>query len=200
MYLCGKVAMANKIQLPSKIYLEDYSGNYELFIDAVYHVFENDFIKHKTTFGSHILKMKFNPMFQKRAYTFYHMTHEGEKEDDRTPDLRRCECIPWAKPTIENVQNWKLKFWRQSRNRSDNRICIWLECSEEVDDDYFIILEVRETYVLLWTAFMSKYSNASKKKLKEYQEWKNSKDGKLSNTPDELVKQIQDSIKSKERT
>ena len=43
--------------LPELIYLEDYNGNYQLFIDAVYAVFERDFINHKTTFGSHQLKM-----------------------------------------------------------------------------------------------------------------------------------------------
>ena len=187
--------MENEIKLPAKIYLEDYAGDYHKFIDAVYKVFENDFIKHKTKFGSHVLKMKFIPKFQEKAYTFYHMTHEGEDENNRTPDLRRCECMPWAKPVIENVQNWNLKFWRQSRNRSENRICIWLECSEEVEDDYFIILEVRETYVLLWTAFMSKYSNSIRKKVKEYKEWKDSSDGNIVDTPDELVEMIQNSIK-----
>lgn len=187
--------MENEIKLPSKIYLEDYSGDYHKFIDAVYQIFENDFIRHKTKFGSHVLGMKINPKFQERAYTFYHMTHEGEDENNRTPDLRRCECMPWAKPVIENVQNWNLKFWRQSRNRSENRICIWLECSEEVEDDYFIILEVRETYVLLWTAFMSKYSNSIRKKFKEYKEWKDSSDGNIVDTPDELVEMIQNSIK-----
>ena len=187
--------MENEIKLPSKIYLEDYSGDYHKFIDAVYQIFENDFIRHKTKFGSHVLGMKINPKFQERAYTFYHMTHEGEEENERTPDLRRCECMPWAKPVIENVQNWNLKFWKQSRIRSENRICIWLECSEEVEDDYFIILEVRETYVLLWTAFMSKYSNSTRKKLNEYNEWKDSTDGMSVNTPDELVKMIQNNIK-----
>ena len=86
-----------KDRLPELIYLEDYKGNYQLFIDAVYAVFERDFITHKATFGSHQLKMKYHPAFQERAYTFYHMTHEGDIETDRTPDLRRCERMPWAR-------------------------------------------------------------------------------------------------------
>ena len=36
-------------KLPKLIYLEDYKGNYQLFIDAVYAVFEHDFIMHKGT-------------------------------------------------------------------------------------------------------------------------------------------------------
>lgn len=186
--------MGNNMVLPEKICLNEYGGDYKRYIDVVYAIFERDFIKHKAVFGSHQLAMKFNPLFQERAYTFYHMTHEGEDEQERMPDLRRCECIPWARPCIENAENWNLKFWRQSRRGSKNRVCIWLESSEEIDDDYFIILEVRETYVLLWTAYVATYSNEARKKKKEYEEWKKC-EGKDINTPDELIEKIQDEIK-----
>ncbi|MCD8387901.1 MAG: hypothetical protein LUD17_13615 [Bacteroidales bacterium] len=177
--------------LPEKICLEDYGGNYRVYIDAIYAVFERDFIRHKSTFGTHKLSLKYHPEFQERAYTFYHMTHKGDIESEREPDLRRCECLPWARPTIENVEDWNLKFWRQYRQRSGNRVCIALETEEET---YFVILEVRETYVLLWTAFLSEYRHQSKKKLKEYEEWKKG-EGVDINTPDELIASIQNSIK-----
>ena len=137
------------------------------------------------------LAVKFNPKFQDRAYTFYHMTHKGDVEQDREPDLRRCECMPWARPTIENVENWGLKFWRQTRQRSKNRVCIALETEDET---YFVVLEVRDTYVLLWTAFLSEYSYQSSKKIKEYTDWKKN-EGANINTPDELIALIQEAIK-----
>lgn len=177
--------------LPEKIFLYDYGGNYKAYIDAVYEIFERDFIKHKSSFGSHKLRMKYHPEFQERPYTFYHMTHEGMIESDRTPDLRRCECLPWARPTVENVSLWELKFWRQSRQRSKNRVCIALESPDET---YFLILEVRETYVLLWTAFLSIFKHQAKKKMKEYEEWKRG-EGALINTPDQLIAEIQEAIK-----
>lgn len=181
-------------RLPEKIFLEDFRGNYKAYIDAVYEIFEKDFIVNKSAFGSHILRLKFHPEFQNRAYTFYHMTHKGDVESEREPDLRRCECIPWARPTIENVQEWSLKFWRQSRQRSSNRVCIALETENET---YFVILEVRETYVLLWTAFLCEFRHQLKKKMKEYEEWKNG-EGKHINTPDELIALIQTAIKKQE--
>ena len=104
-------------KLPIIIELSEYGGNYSSYINAVYAIFHKDFIRHKTSFGSHELQMKFNPMYQERAYTFYHMTHEGKVESERTPDLRRCERIGWARPCIENVESWSLKFWRQNRQR-----------------------------------------------------------------------------------
>ena len=182
--------------LPQKILLEDYGGDYHRYIDAVYTIFKNDFIKHKTLWGTHKLNLKFNPIFQDRAYTFYHMTHEGEVEDERTPDLRRCECLPWAKPTLQNTQLWQLKFWRQERKNSKNRICIWLD--NEDDIDYYVILEVRESYVLLWTAFVSEYSNSTKKKEKEYLNWAR-KDGNINHTPDSLIAEIQGEIAIKKQ-
>lgn len=185
--------MGNDIVLPERIYLDEYGGNYQRYIDAIYDVFKRDFIKSKPKFGSHFLNLKFNPLFQERAYTFYHMTHKGEIEQERIPDLRRCECLSWAKPCIENVENWNLKFWRQSRIRSNNRVCIWLE-SEIINDNYFIVLEVRETYVLLWTAFVATYSNEIRKKQKEYEVWKQN-EGKNISTPDDLISKIQGEIK-----
>lgn len=184
------------IDLPQIIELSEYGGNYSSYIDAVYEIFLKDFILHKAHFGHHALRMKFHPELQGRAYTFYHITHEGKDENERIPDLRRCERIGWPRPCVENTENWNLKFWRQGRQRSANRVCIYLEVED--DYDYFVVLEVRDTYVLLWTAFVSMYKHETRKKLKEYQGWKESEEGAIINTPDELIAKIQE-IKSKER-
>lgn len=189
--------MVNSMELPKKIYLKEFGGNYERYVDAVYEVFERDFIRHRAMFGSHGLRMKYHPEFQGRAYTFYHMTHKGEVESERLPDLRRCECMPWARPSVENVESWGLKFWRQPRQRSDNRVCICLERDDGVVDvDYFVILEVRSDYVLLWTAFVSEWEHQTKKKLREYEEWRLSA-GQCIVTPDDLICSIQREIKAR---
>lgn len=184
--------MASIRNLPKIIELNQYGGNYARYIDAVYDIFHRDFIATKAKFGTHELCMKFHPLQNDRAYTFYHMTHKGEKEDERLPDLRRCERIGWAKPCVEYAERWKLRFWRQTRQQSRNRICILLDVDE--DFDYFVILEVREAYVLLWTAFISTYSNETKRKLKEYELWKSGEGNNIS-TPDQLIELIQSQIK-----
>lgn len=38
--------------VPDKLFLSDYGGNYSTYIDAVYSVFEKDFIRRKAYFGS----------------------------------------------------------------------------------------------------------------------------------------------------
>lgn len=172
--------------LPSKICLNEYAGNYQAYIDAVYEIFKIDFIDSRPSFGSHSLGLKFHSFFQDRAYTFYHMTHTGDVENERIPDLRRCECMPWGKPTVENVIPYSLKFWDQKRN-GKYRICIWLETEDDVD--YIFILDVRKTYILPWTAFVLEYSHAKRKKEKEYNTWLMLQNGQTY-SPDELVDKI----------
>lgn len=177
-------------ELPEMIFLQDYRGDYHSYIDAVYEVFKRDFILHRLTFGSNVLKLKHYPVYQQRAYTFYHMTHHGEKEDERTPDFRRCERMPWARPTVEDTVVLNLKFWEQNRN-GKSRVCIWMEVDN--GDNYFVILDVRKTFVLIWTAFFAEYPHQVKKKQKEYEEWLNSVGGVVM-TPDELITDIQNRL------
>ena len=176
--------------LPHKIYLEDYSGNYKRFIDAVYEVFERDFIKHRPQFGRYRLGLKYHPEYQERAYTFYHMTHKGNIENERIPDLRRCECMPWGRPTVEKVVEFSLKFWEQER-KGKHRICIWLETEDDVD--YFFILDVRKTFVLPWTAYVAEHHHEIRKKEKEYKQWLEQTKGKIY-TPDSLVQKIMNEL------
>jgi hypothetical protein len=112
--------------------------------------------------------------------------HEGEIEDERIPDIRRCECIPWARLTIEKVSDYSLKFWEQHR-KGKRRICIWLEVEDDVD--YFFVLDIRKTFILPWTAFVLEHTHQKRKKQKEYDEWLNLQKGKVY-SPKELVEKI----------
>ena len=175
-----------KEKLPELIYLNDYGGNYQSYIDAVYAIFERDLLITCPKFGSNKLSLKHNPLFQRRSYSFYHLTHKGEIESERTPDLRRCERIGWVKPAIENVEVWQLKFWEQSRN-GKSRICIQLSVEDDVD--YFVILDVRVSCVIIWTAFVAEYAHEKRKKEKEYQNWLKETGG-IIHSPDSLISKV----------
>lgn len=184
--------MAVEIKLlPSKIFLADFKGAYERYIEELYKVFKRDFMDRPPFFGKHQLRLKKHPLVQGRAYTFYHMTHCGSDEKNRIPDMRRCECLPWGKPTIEKVTEYSLRFWPQTR-RGKNRICIWLET--DTDEHYFFILDVRKNYILPWTAFVAEHDHQIEKKRKEYQGWLADQHGQVY-TPDTLVNKIVQSVK-----
>ncbi|MEI6089397.1 MAG: hypothetical protein WCR42_03005 [bacterium] len=155
-------------ELPEKILLDDFNGDWMKFENAVYQAFYNDFVRTKPTFRETKIELKSPLLEDGREYTFYHMVSSGYDESSRKPDLRRYERIKWAKPTIEQCDNWSLKVWPQERN-GKNRICIWLELDDE--PDYIVVLDVRKNYILLWTTFTLNYKHEKKKKMKEYQEF-----------------------------
>jgi hypothetical protein len=65
-----------------------------------------------------------------------------------------------------------LKIWPQIRTGKggkSNRLCIWLELEDE--PDYIVIIDVRDKYKLLWTAFVPQYPHEKRKKQKEYEKW-----------------------------
>ena len=175
-----------KQSLPELVCLNDYGGNYQSYIDAVYAIFERDLIVNRPKFGSNRLSLKSEPFFQQRSYSFYHFTHKGEVEVERIPDLRRCERIGWVKPTIENSEEWNLKFWEQSRN-GKSRVCIQLSVEDDVD--YYVILDVHVRYILIWTAFVAEYEHEKRKKEREYQNWVRENNGKTY-TADALILKI----------
>jgi hypothetical protein len=158
--------------LPEKILLENFNGDWQMFENAVYEAFCKDFVNSKPFFRGKKLNLKKNPFIEGKEYTFYHMVSAGKIEDQRIPDIRRYERIKWAKPTIEKCDTWNLKVWPQKRN-GKNRICIWIEIVDE--SDYIVILDIREDYILPWTTFILNYNHEKIKKLKEYNEYLKSK-------------------------
>jgi len=164
--------MQSEIKLPSKIFLEEFKGDFLRYFEAVYKIFKEDYVDSKPTYNGKELKLKKHPYIEGKEYTFYHLTHSGKIETDRKPDLRRMERIAWSKPIIENGNIWGLKIWPQKRN-GKNRICIWLEA--ENDLDYIVILDVRINYSLIWTAFVLEYSHEKRKKQREYNTYLKSK-------------------------
>jgi hypothetical protein len=153
--------------LPPLVLFSDYGGDWDRYLDAIYAWFKQDFIDSKPVFQGRRLGLKRYPMDHGKEATFWHLTSEGAIEEDRIPDLRRCERIRWPKPVIENHQNPRIKFW-VSVKRGENRIHIWLE-----DEDYIVVLADRRGFLLPWTAFLVNREHTRNKLRKEYEAyWK----------------------------
>jgi hypothetical protein len=91
------------------------------------------------------------------------MTSEGMDENNRIPELRRCERIRWPKPVIEHSEDPKIKYW-VSVKRNEDRIHIWLE-----DEDYIVVLADRTGFLLPWTAYLVNREHSRRKLIKEYE-------------------------------
>jgi len=153
--------------LPGLVLFEDYGGDWHRYLDALYEFFKKDFIESKPWFEGRRVGLKRHPMSQGKEATFWHMISEGVNEDDRLPDMRRCERIRWPKPIIGHSSESTVKVWKNVR-RGETRICLWLESQE-----YLLVLADRKNYVLPWTAYIVDKPHRKQKLQKEFEEyWK----------------------------
>ncbi|HPN34657.1 MAG TPA: hypothetical protein PK843_09090 [bacterium] len=153
--------------LPPLVLFSDYNGNWIAYLDAVYAWFKHDFIDNKPVFKGRRLGLKRHPLTLGKEATFWHIISEGKIEQDRIPDLRRCERIRWPKPIVEHTPDPSIKWWIAVKS-NEERIHILLE-----EQDYIVVLADRNGYLLPWTAYLVTREHTRKKLRKEYEKyWK----------------------------
>jgi hypothetical protein len=152
--------------LPDLELFESYGGDWNAYCEAIYALFKADFIDSSPFFQGQKLGLKRHPVIAGKEATFWHMISEGDKEEDRIPDFRRCERIRWPRPIIENHSNPALKVWTEKR-KGEERIHIWLE-----HDGYLVVLNKRKGYILPWTAFHIAREKQKAKYLKRWERYR----------------------------
>ncbi|MCB9134752.1 MAG: hypothetical protein H6636_04945 [Anaerolineales bacterium] len=155
--------------LPPLVLLEKHQGNWEKYLNAVYQFFVRDFVDHKPVFRETSLSLKRHPMHDGKEATFWHIISEGEAENERTPDIRRCERIRWPKPIIEYSSEPCIKIWENER-KGEKRILLWFE-----SQDYLVVLADRKSYILFWTAYPVTQNHTKRKLQQEYERFKKAK-------------------------
>jgi hypothetical protein len=154
--------------LPELITLREFEGDWLAYLEAIYEIFCKDFVRSTPSYPGKRFALKRHPMDRGKEATFWHLIQEGRVEQDRTPDLRRCERIRWPRPIVEAIGNDRVRLWRNQRGRHE-RIVVAIE-----DFSYVVILDDRDDYVLLWTAYCVEQEHQRQKLEREYQAWKSS--------------------------
>jgi len=154
---------------PELICFEEYQGNFKNYFEAVYQIFSSHFIKSNPQFEGLKVTAPRYPEVDGLSRTFYHITHQGEDEQNREPDLRRMERIRFPKFKIENHPHDELLVWEKEIGR-DTRIHILNK-----DESYLLVLNKRKEYLLLWTAYYIEHKHTLNKKLVEYETYKKAK-------------------------
>lgn len=166
--------MSGITMLPNLVLFENYKGDWNRYLDALYAFFKTDFIDSHPLFKGIRLGLKRHPLSKGKEATFWHLISEGKDEEERLVDFRRCERIRWPRPTIENANEPVLKVWENERN-GEKRICLWLEAEE-----YFVVLAQRKGYILPWTAFLVTLPHEKRKRQKEYEKYQRKINGSNS--------------------
>ena len=157
--------MNNYNWLPNLEYFEDYPS-WSAYEAVLYKIFKDDLVRQRLLYKGLRVSVKRYPIEYGREEAFWHITcKDYNGTGKRDPDLRRCERIRWVRAFIRNDKD--LKVWDEPYH---NKIRIHLLLAEE---RYIVILEKRENYYLLITAFYLDYDNALKKQLEHYERYKN---------------------------
>ncbi len=151
--------------LPELVTLEEYENNWEYYLRVLYSFFKDDFINKVPLFKE--LGVGINhELINGKELTFWHIVSEGDIEEDRVPNLRRCERIRWPRPIIEHYYESEIKIWENEKNKS-KRVYLWFE-----EYSYLVVLIKKPSYYLLLTAFPIEYEHYQRKLRKEFDEYK----------------------------
>lgn len=151
--------------LPPLEMLERHGGDWSRFLDAIYRIFKRDFVDSSPSFRGIRMSLKKHPLSEGKEATFWHIISEGSSEEDRKPDLRRCERIRWPRAIIEHDSDIDLKVW-QNQRRGEDRILLLIE-----KESYLVVLARRKSYILLWTAYLVTEPHRRRKLIKEYESY-----------------------------
>ena len=158
------------LELPELIELSQFGGNFVQYLEAVYEIFTNEFIRSRPIFRGTRLALKKFPVTDGKEATFWHMTSEGSDEQNRLPDLRRLERIKWPSFIINNSEHAYLRVWENTRGTKTNVLIL------HEDENYVVILRKGNGYLLPWTAYLIEHKWRKKKFIKEYEEYIKSKE------------------------
>lgn len=160
--------------LPDLMLYENYES-WNDYQEALYQIFCNDFKESKPMFEEKLVQIRYQPIEYGKEEAFYHITCQDYlKDGERVPDLRRCERIKWVRKFIENYkcnldeceECQGIKVWEEPY-KANSRVHIMLE-----EERYLVVVEKRERYCPLITAFYLEHEHSLQKKLKKYEQFK----------------------------
>ncbi|NOX41725.1 MAG: hypothetical protein GXP05_14830, partial [Alphaproteobacteria bacterium] len=146
---------------PPLMPINAHGGEWARYEAALYDVFVRDIIRHDLRFRGIQVNARRIPEHERKWACFWHMISEGSVEDDRIPDMRRCERLSQVRWIIENADAVEvIDIWEQTREREKNWV-LWYE------EFYLVVLAHRSGYYLLKTAFCTDRDHQVRKFRKE---------------------------------
>lgn len=155
--------------LPPLVLLENSDGDWNAYEEVLYGHFKTDFVESLPHWTGKRVGLKRYPDYKGKEATFWHFISEGEIEDDRLPDIRRCERIRWPRPTMESFTNRqpagndRIVWWKNERRREERYLLALPDFS------YLLVVADRGGYVLPWTQYHVEHQHQREKHQKEYE-------------------------------
>ncbi|WHZ21498.1 MAG: hypothetical protein OJF47_000610 [Nitrospira sp.] len=128
-----------------------FHGDWDRYEDELYEIYLETVVRSGLTFGGLPVRSKYRPPTKNKGYGFWHLISEGEREEERTPDIRRCERIRWVSWLVRNALSDSDITWWENDRWGNTHIVIWHE-----NENFAVVLAKRSGYVLLKTAYWVK--------------------------------------------
>lgn len=154
----------DKDWVPPLILMAEHGDSFPIYIEAVYAIFRATFIDSQPKFQGRWVRCRRDPIYDSKEAGFWHCTSEGKTEEDRIPDIRRCERIRWLRAVIENHSDERVDVWYNDLRGGDIRYSLWF------DEEYLVVLGDRRRYWQLITAFTTDQEHRKRKLRKERDE------------------------------
>lgn len=128
-----------------------FQGNWDEYLESLYAIYQKEIVKGGLAFEDLPIRCQFRPPSKGKGFGFWHLISEGSEEDERVPDIRRCERLRWIAWIIQRAGgDTRVSWWENQRGRNTH-IVLWLE-----QYDFAVILARRSGYYLLKTAYCVK--------------------------------------------
>ena len=132
---------------PDLLLFDDFGGNWGAYEHELHRIFMGEIARAGLEFRGLRVGCRRIPETASRWASFWHLIQEGYVEDERTPDLRRCERLRWVRWVIENATSHpEIDEWQNSRKNEINTL-LWYR------EEYLVVLAQRQGYWLLKTAY-----------------------------------------------
>ena len=132
---------------PDLLSFDAFGGNWQAYENELYRIFIGEIARAGLRFRGQGVNCRRMPETAGRWALFWHLVQEGPVEDERAPDLRRCERLPWVRWVIEKASvHPEIEEWQNTRGGETNTL-LWYR------EEYLVVLAQRRDYWLLRTAY-----------------------------------------------
>lgn len=129
----------------------EFHGDWEFYVDELFDIYINEIVNNSSLrFNTLPIRTRFKPDTEDgKGYGFWHIISDGKVEEDRVPDMDRCECLPWIPYCITEAKQppSPIHWWKNKRG-SRTHIVILFE-----EEGFVVILGEREGYYMLVSAY-----------------------------------------------